>query len=77
MPIMLPTLESTVTSRILVTLFFQKPRKVTMSEERFSRSLTWGFRIYASVNPETQPAAIMGFREVRGAAAMAERMVKG
>jgi hypothetical protein len=48
-----------------------------MSSARFSKSLTLGFPRKTSTRPATQPAAIMGFRDVRGEARMADRTVRG
>ncbi len=48
-----------------------------MSSGRFSISLTFGFREKASTSPDTHPAAIIGFKEVKGAARTEDKMVKG
>ncbi len=76
-PTELPILVNTTTSRILVILFFQKPLRDEMSSGSLSKSFTFGFPRKASTRPETQPAAIMGLREVTGEATTAERIVSG
>ncbi len=76
-PIELPRLVNTTTSRIRVTLLRQKPRTDKISSGSVSRSFTLGLRENASTRPETQPAAIIGFNEVKGAASIEEIIVAG
>ena len=76
-PIELPRFVKTTTRRIRVILFFQKPLMERMSLGKFSKSLTFGFLKKASTSHETQPAAIIGFKEVRGAARIEDRIVNG
>ena len=76
-PIELPILVNTTTRRIRVTLFRQKPLIERMSSGSFSKSLTLGLREKASTSPDTQPAAIIGFNDVNGAASMEETIVTG
>ena len=73
----LPRLVKTTTSSIRVILFFQKPLMEMISSDNLSKSLTFGFLENASTSPDTQPAAIIGFSEVKGAAKTDERMVNG
>ncbi len=73
----LPIFVNTTTSSIRVILFFQNPFRDEMSSGRFSKSLTFGFPKKVSTRPETHPAAIIGLRDVRGAATIAERIVSG
>ena len=49
----------------------------SISSGRLSKSFTFGFLETASTIPETQPAAIIGFKEVKGAASIAESTVRG
>ena len=72
-----PRLVNMTTRRIRVTLFRQNPFMETISSGIDSRSFTFGFLAKASTRPDTQPAAIIGFKEVSGAASTDERMVKG
>ena len=76
-PIELPRLVNTTTSRIRVTLFLQNPLTERISSGSFSKSFTFGLREKASTSPDTQPAAIIGFNEVKGAASMEVIMVTG
>ncbi|AOY59954.1 uncharacterized protein Dmul_31840 [Desulfococcus multivorans] len=76
-PTVLPRLVKTTTRSTRVTLLRQKPRTERMSLGRSSKSMTRGFFTKASTRPETHPAATMGLREVRGAAATAETTVAG
>jgi hypothetical protein len=76
-PIALPKLVKTTTKRIRVTLLRQKPFKERISFGKFSKSRTLGLREKASTNPETHPAAIIGFIDVNGAATTEEKIVYG
>lgn len=73
----LPKFVKTTTRSIRVNLFFQKPLIERISVGRFSKSLTLGFREKASTIPETHPAAIIGFKDVKGAARIDDKMVRG
>ena len=73
----LPRFVKTTTNKIRVILFRQKPFIVLISSGNLSKSLTLGFRESASTRPETHPAAIMGFKEVRGAANTDDKIVNG
>ncbi|NQT71060.1 MAG: hypothetical protein HQ552_15955 [Desulfobacteraceae bacterium] len=75
--IALPKFVNTTIRRILVTLFCQKPLMERMSSDRFSKSLTFGFLEKAPTSPETHPAAIIGFKDVKGAARIEDRIVNG
>ncbi len=76
-PSELPILVNATTSKIRVILFLQNPLRDEMSLGRFSKSLTFGFLKKVSTRPETQPAAIMGLRDVKGEAMIAVRTVSG
>lgn len=76
-PSELPRLAKMTTSRIFVTGLVQKPFTVEVASGRFSKSATVGFLMQACTKPATQPAAIIGFRLVRGAAKKEEIIVIG
>ena len=52
-----------------------KPLSEAMSSERVSKSRTRGRRENASTRPDTHPAAIIGFKEVKGAARIEDKIV--
>ena len=72
----LPRFVITTTSRICVILFFQNPFREEGSSEGFSKSRTPGFPMRASTGPQTQSAAIMGIRDVKGGAVRARPKIR-
>jgi len=75
-PIMLPRFAIAITIRTLINLFLKKSLMVSMVRS-ILMSLTVGVRNLISTYPATQPAPIVGFRDVNGAATNAVRIVNG
>ena len=59
-------LVNKTSSKVRVTLFFQKPFSDEVSSAKSSKSFTFGFLIDASTIPANQPEASSGFNEVIG-----------
>src|SRR5699024_6094569 len=76
-PNVLPKFVKSTINKMRVTLLCQNPLILNTSSDTFSKSRTLGLRMNAWTIPATIPAAINGFKDVKGAATKAEMIVSG
>src|SRR5690625_4352991 len=76
-PNVLPKFVKSTINKIRVTLLCQNPLILNTSSDTFSKSRTLGLRMNAWTIPATIPAAINGFKDVKGAATNAVIIVSG